>query len=675
MFWLLACSMQAEKDDSAIEAEEVTPAYAETAPHRYTEINTEFMVDAGESIGVDFLWDFGDGNQAQGLTATHTYTEPGIYPVVLTSVGSNGLRNSTTRKITAHNPLTSTLPQTSTTITIHNNDIWSIFPEAGTLHRFTTQSQEQETFDVCTDPRQLIASDEYIAITCFDSLTIFHIPTGEIENISLPIGSSPYGITGRNDDWWVTLSVTGALAHWDGEALSTVPMGTDLRALTQIDNHLYAPRWRSASSSAEFYHYSSNGSEMHTLAIDESGDSDNTTGGIPNLLESVTSSPDGTQFFIPMLHANILVGDHRSGTPLKHDNTVRAMLAKIQPNLEENIEERKHFDEKGRSNAVVFSPFGDRIYVLHPGVQNVSVLNAYTSQFLGSLHQTGVGASGLAVSSEQIVVNSWLTRQIKVYENQSPYSLLWEQSFDAIDPLPPQELLGKQIFHDAADTRITKVGYISCAHCHPNADHDGQTWDFTDRGEGLRNTTSLIARGGTDMGRLHWSGNFDELQDFEHDMREQFGGSGFLSDEAYAQHIDPLGLPKAGLSPELDALAAYAQSLVEAIPSPHNAPLGGEEAFLAAGCQECHPAPLYTDSNIDTEIRHDIGTLTPASGNRLGMPLDGIDTPSLIGVWSSTPYLHDGSVTSIADAIQAHVGLQDLSEEDVNLIIGFVQSL
>jgi hypothetical protein len=351
------------------------------------------------------------------------------------------------------------------------------------------------------------------------------------------------------------------------------------------------------------------------------------------------------------------------------------MLAKVHPNLEENVEERKHFDEKGRSNAVAFSPFGERVYIVHPGVQNVSVLNAYTGQFLGSLHQTGVGSSGISVTTDMIAINSWLTRQVKVYENKSPYSLLWTQSFDAIDPLRPIELLGKQIFHDAADTRITKVGYISCAHCHPNADHDGQTWDFTDRGEGLRNTTSLIARGGTDMGLLHWSGNFDEIQDFEHDFRTQFGGSGFLSDEEFEETMDPLGLEKSGLSPELDALAAYTHSLVENLPSPNTAPIGGEEVFVALGCGECHPSPLFTDSSLETEIRHDIGTLTPASGNRLGIPLDGIDTPSLIGVWNSGPYLHDGSATTIAEAIQAHHEYQAISEENLNLIIGFVQSL
>ena len=177
------------------------------------------------------------------------------------------------------------------------------------------------------------------------------------------------------------------------------------------------------------------------------------------------------------------------------------------------------------------------------------------------------------------------------------------------------------------------------------------------------------------MGRLHWSGNFDEMQDFEQDIREHFGGSGFLTDEQYAQYSDPLGPTKAGLSSELDALSAYTEFLVDSLSSPYISSEEAEIAFENAGCVECHPAPLYTDSNMTDPIRHDIGTITDASGNRLGQFLDGIDTPSLIGVWNSAPYLHDGSAQSIGDAIQAHQGLPPITTEELNMIIEFVRSL
>ena len=123
--------------------------------------------------------------------------------------------------------------------------------------------------------------------------------------------------------------------------------------------------------------------------------------------------------------------------------------------------------------------------------------------------------------------------------------------------LPPQVLHGKQIFYDATDPRMNEDGYISCASCHLDGGHDGRVWDFTDRGEGLRNTTTLIGRRGLGHGNVHWTGNFDEIQDFEHDIRSTFGGDGFLTQAQWQAGTvsDPLGQPKEGLSAELDALA------------------------------------------------------------------------------------------------------------------------
>ena len=84
-------------------------------------------------------------------------------------------------------------------------------------------------------------------------------------------------------------------------------------------------------------------------------------------------------------------------------------------------------------------------------------------------------------------------------------------------------------FHDAGDRRMSRDHYISCASCHLEGGHDGRTWDFTQAGEGLRNTIDLRGRAGTAHGNVHWTANFDEIQDFEHDIRGPFGGDGFLN--------------------------------------------------------------------------------------------------------------------------------------------------
>jgi mono/diheme cytochrome c family protein len=120
---------------------------------------------------------------------------------------------------------------------------------------------------------------------------------------------------------------------------------------------------------------------------------------------------------------------------------------------------------------------------------------------------------------------------------------------------------------------------------------------------------------------------------------------------------DPLGQPKAGLSAELDALAAYVRSLVGFGVSPHRAPDGsltpaaarGKALFDDAGCASCHSGPGFTDSAFGA--LHDVGTLGVGSGQANGGALTGLDTPTLRGLWATAPYLHDGSAATLADVV------------------------
>src|SRR6185436_17016021 len=122
--------------------------------------------------------------------------------------------------------------------------------------------------------------------------------------------------------------------------------------------------------------------------------------------------------------------------------------------------------------------------------------------------------------------------------NSAP--LLTEIRMVDTELLNARVLIGKRIFYNASDPRMNRDGYISCASCHLDGTSDGQVWDFTQVGEGLRNTIDLTGRAGIGHGRLHWTANFDEVQDFENDIREQFSGKGFLRDDRFADRSDPL---------------------------------------------------------------------------------------------------------------------------------------
>jgi cytochrome c peroxidase len=139
------------------------------------------------------------------------------------------------------------------------------------------------------------------------------------------------------------------------------------------------------------------------------------------------------------------------------------------------------------------------------------------------------------------------------------------------------------------------------------------------------------------------------------------------------------------VSPELDALAAYLQSLDQVPPSPFRNPDGsftaearrGRAVFGRAGCQMCHAAPYFTNS--ETDELFDVGTLLPSSGQRLGSELSGLDTPSLKGLWQSAPYLHDGRAPTLRDVLRItgdQMGtVSNLSETELNELVRYLLEL
>jgi cytochrome c553 len=231
----------------------------------------------------------------------------------------------------------------------------------------------------------------------------------------------------------------------------------------------------------------------------------------------------------------------------------------------------------------------------------------------------------------------------------------------ATERLASAVLRGKQLFYDARDPRLARDAYMSCASCHQDGGSDGRTWDLTGLGEGLRNTPSLRGRAGMGHGLVHWSGNFDEIQDFEGQIRTLAGGTGLMTDAQFGTgtRSQPLGDRKAGVSTDLDALAAYVGSLGSFDLSPHRnadgtltaAAAAGRAVFETAGCASCHAGTAYTAGGL-----RDIGTVKASSGRRLNATLTGIDVPTLRDVWATGPYLHDGSAATLEAAVQAHRG-------------------
>jgi hypothetical protein len=245
------------------------------------------------------------------------------------------------------------------------------------------------------------------------------------------------------------------------------------------------------------------------------------------------------------------------------------------------------------------------------------------------------------------------------------------------NPLGNEVLLGKRLFYSALQPMVGRR-WISCSSCHPDGQPDGRTWHNP---EGLRNTQSLAGMAWTHP--IHWSADRDEVQDFEHTIRGKLmQGRGLVIGK-----INPsLGPPNKGLSKLLDAMAAYANGHRFTI-SPYaknglsEAARRGRELFFSkeTRCTECHRGPFLTDSVPTGKIvRHDVGTAVEDAGEKMG---PSYDTPTLLGVYRTAPYLHHGQARTLAEMLTVynhddkHGQTSQLSKRQIAELIDFLKSL
>lgn len=211
---------------------------------------------------------------------------------------------------------------------------------------------------------------------------------------------------------------------------------------------------------------------------------------------------------------------------------------------------------------------------------------------------------------------------------------------------------GEKLFHSGA---LSFSGQFSCASCHPDGHVDGLNWDLPADGfNNFHNTKTLLGTAGT--APYGWGGTSADVHArFAGTLRFLFQHEPTAEEsaalEAYLAQLDyPAGLPH-----RVDPESAAARR--------------GRALFLGAGrCAECHSGPKFTDRKT-----HDIGA---------GAGLDPrIDTPSLVRVSETPPYLHDGRAETLLEIFTRHNpagehgGAVDLSAEQLADLIEYLKSL
>jgi PKD repeat protein len=675
---LAACHAAVETpDDDTASTAPTPPSAIEAGPAQVVPVGAPLTLSL--DVDAEPTWDFGDGTQATGAEVTHTWSTPGNRVVTVSALFAGGVRRSDTVRVTVYVPPTDPRPVASAPLAIDDasGTAWVVEPDADVVVGVDlVEGTLRAALPTCEHPRSVAYADDRLWVACdrADAVWEWIEPLGAATPIVHPLapGSRPFGVVRAGGATWVALE--GARAFQSLQGAAPIPVPGEPRALAwSSDTGPIATTLRGPGALI-------GEGRRWPLADDPGPDSDTTNAGVVTGLHALAVAPDGSRIWAGGHVANVVRGLFVSGEALRPDLTLRATLRVIDPATGvEDVENRKVFDQQGEVSAIATTRLGTWLFAAHPGTGVLTRLDAFTLQTAGQALDGGVGVDGLATTADdtRLIAHSPLDHTLRIFAIEDPSrppALIAEIALLDAEPLDPTLALGKRLFHDASDPRLAIDGYIACATCHPDGRDDGLTWDFTERGEGLRNTISLEGRGGVGMGRVHWTGNFDEIQDFEGDIRSGQGGTGLLSDAAWAAHAEPLGAAKAGLSAELDALAAYVASIP--LPTPPPPTTDASNLFATSGCAACHiPALGFTDSQLLEPLRHDVGTLDAAAGLRLGGPLDGFDTPTLLGVWATGPYLHDGRAETLEAAIEAHRTEAPLAADAVRDLAAWLRGL
>ncbi len=259
----------------------------------------------------------------------------------------------------------------------------------------------------------------------------------------------------------------------------------------------------------------------------------------------------------------------------------------------------------------------------------------------------GKGPRSLAIIGRKAYVAEYFTDSMAVVDITEDSR--HKTSSVALGPKNPMtaKRRGEMLFNDAL---LCFQSWQSCASCHPsNARVDALNWDLLNDGLGNpKNTKSLLLSHKTPPVMITGIRETAELAVRAGIRRIMFA----VRPEEEAAAIDE-----------------YLKSL-KPIPSPYlvdgklsEAAKRGQAVFRKAGCASCHKGPLYTDLR-----KYDVG-----AGQGLDKDLL-FDTPTLIEVWRTAPYLYDGRAATIKDVVTAH-NLQDKHGRTSNLSEGEIGDL
>jgi len=266
----------------------------------------------------------------------------------------------------------------------------------------------------------------------------------------------------------------------------------------------------------------------------------------------------------------------------------------------------------------------------------------------------GKGPRALVVDGSQVLVAEYYSDSVAVVNLADKGRKKLRSK--ALGTGTPQTLArkGEMLFNDAG---LCFQSWQSCASCHtPDARVDALNWDLLNDGLGNpKNTRSLLL--------AHQTPPVMSL------------GVRATAEEAVRagiRHIQFAVRPES----EAQAIDAYLKSLTP-VPSPHlsggklsTSARRGQKIFDQATCNMCHSGPYHTNKKA-----YDVGTGTGREKD------SAFDTPTLVELWRTGPYLHDGRAMTVHGVLtqfntsQKHGQTQDLSDKQLADLEAYLLSL
>ncbi len=521
-----------------------------------------------------------------------------------------------------------------------------------------------------------------VAVYADDQIVFVDADRGEVVG-RCDVFDEPYGLVSNRDGsrLWATLEYPGQIVEVDPQSRRVVrefTAGSFPRGLALSADERIGFVTEYLTSTVRLIDLAS-GSEIGTSPATSSD----------NLARQIVVHPTRPKAYVPHQRSKI-TSVHGEGSIFPYVSVIDLPTGAVPATKESRTQPRKRLPMDSfignlvTSNPweVALSPDGSRAVVIFGGTDDAFLMEVLDDNYreLSPLrHMNNIGRNPRAVKfsndGKRFFVYNALDFEVVAYDVERSSRVAAVRVTD--NPLGDEILLGKQLFYSALMPMASRR-WIACSSCHPDSHADGRTWHNP---EGLRNTPSLVGLAWTHP--QHWSADRDETQDFEHTIRGPLMQGRGLIRGAVAESLGP---PNKGRATELDALAAYTNS--HKVPLSPHAKAGlsvsakrGRELFQSqeTGCTTCHSGPFFSDSTPREQIlRHDVGTGHDDRSEKMGTEYD---TPTLLGIYRTAPYLHDGSAATLRDVLttcnpaERHGKTRHLTTRQVDDLVEFLKSL